>query len=518
MAIIQPIGFITREAALRELQPYLILNRRSGQPPSPWWPIVHHRFDGRTNRLVANHGAQVNEGFAALERLITRIQEIQQVAIRHLRLLEPTPARGTSSRGTNRGTQQDSPPISSAPIDPVSVRRFTLIGSRRMISELLPELNRLSTTTLIINAGPQLHVIQNRRASTINPNSTSREQMQALTALGQRMDAARQHLTEFLANPMWVLQANQPDPNQTSVADRSLIASLRTQINRTGESLTSLRNRYANLNRIHLTAEYLAAHNNDPDPTISLPENSINTPIDNEFAVRLNWDHPHLMPVKHHPGARNNQHSIDLFMAIAVKRFLIYIKGLRVTEVYTEGFQRDPLGLNDPHPSGRAWDLTGFRVNLGPTANSSTAGIVLHLRSGHPLHAVRGASSRSADLNNYRTGPSDWFNFAPMNNQNTNVYFDEIPMHSQRPPINYTSKEGYLRMLVGEMPRFFARIHGPGSDAQHMDHFHLDYQTTASVAQRFGIIECPATIDDPIPYIRPPQAPRRRGSLSANRH
>jgi hypothetical protein len=269
--------------------------------------------------------------------------------------------------------------------------------------------------------------------------------------------------------------------------------------NRIDATTQLLGNRYRNILSSGITIQYAREHNYNPEATIRIEGTNINNPIDNPLGVIINWNHPDLIPIKYRPNSHSIfQDPIDIMFALAITRFLKHIKtALHVVEVYSEGFIRNPIHLNDPHPFGRSWDVTGF--GLDPTAFGSTGGshtplpFVLHLRGGYPVTNLRGGQhANTTDLLNYRRGPSDWFNIALVHQRE---YREELHSGIILSPL---CRSQYLRRIIAVMPMFFGFVKGPGSDIQHMDHFHVDLVRFSSSAPS---IHCPATMLNPTPFI-----------------
>lgn len=269
--------------------------------------------------------------------------------------------------------------------------------------------------------------------------------------------------------------------------------------------------------------------------------------INSSSRIRINWSHADLIPIKRFPGASLLDHPVDISLALSLVRFFKYIKPLyRVEEVYSVGIDRPPLGVSDPHSGGRAIDLTGFKIRIPATNSSPEHRIHLHLRSGRPLHPSHGRGSGSADMEGYdesqrlpapsapvtgqnsnrnnrpalhpsptRTGarpprrprgPSDWFNMASVNDPNPNAYNDNRTENGLG--VVTDSRQNMLKRLSVIMTSYFSRVHGPGSDELHMDHFHLDAMENFVPLGTLvnGVYECPATNEQPYPF---PQVTRQ---------
>lgn len=146
---------------------------------------------------------------------------------------------------------------------------------------------------------------------------------------------------------------------------------------------------------------------------------------------------------------------LDPVFALAMVRFLQAIKALGVRRIYTSGFLRNAMSPADTHPYGQACDITGFVVGTE----------LIHLRSGGPVEPPPGRDATSEDpaerwdlqsgeYNDLRSGHSDWF--------------DERQTTASR-----THRE-IMTGIAALMPAYFARIIGPGHNAAHMGHFHVE--------------------------------------------
>lgn len=125
---------------------------------------------------------------------------------------------------------------------------------------------------------------------------------------------------------------------------------------------------------------------------------------------------------------------LDIAFAEAMLRFLEMLRGLGATEMRTAGFLRDPISPDDTHPWGRACDITGFRFGA----------IEIMLRNGRRDPAGYAAGT---------TRFSDWFN------------------HEQR--VDGQTYAQILQAITARMATYFNGITGPGHDAAHDNHWHV---------------------------------------------
>jgi hypothetical protein len=132
---------------------------------------------------------------------------------------------------------------------------------------------------------------------------------------------------------------------------------------------------------------------------------------------------------------------IDAQFADALVRFLEDIRGLGVTTMRTNGLLRDPLSFEDTHPRGLAADICGFIID----------GQEIHLRNGreNPDGYAGGAGAFS-----------DWYNRAGA-------------IRGQTP-------SAILHAITARMAQYFSMIVGPGHNAAHDNHWHVQL-TTGSV-------------------------------------
>lgn len=213
-------------------------------------------------------------------------------------------------------------------------------------------------------------------------------------------------------------------------------------------------------------AETFRAIRQNPNPPPGVLTNTGVHQIDITQGVRVNWMHPDLIPIfRNRPLAelqrfrgRGSSRTtvvagrvdqiLDPVFAYAVVQFVLRIKRspFNISALYSAGFLRHPKSLRDPHPGGQALDLTGYHV--GPLFTSGTHVHVIHLRSGRP------AGDRTSDnRENLRGSPSDWFNIT-----------DRIGSITYR---------DFMRQIANVFPEYFGSVTGPGENAEHMNHFHL---------------------------------------------
>jgi hypothetical protein len=140
---------------------------------------------------------------------------------------------------------------------------------------------------------------------------------------------------------------------------------------------------------------------------------------------------------------------LDPQFAEAMVRFIRRIQSLGVSELWTAGFLRSPISPADTHPRGQACDITGFMIG----------GELIHLRSGRPMDPpAEGDTAALARYNDVRSGHSDWFD------------------HTGQ--INGTTHERIMHAITNIMRSHFSAIVGPGNDAQHNGHWHVELSST----------------------------------------
>ncbi len=136
---------------------------------------------------------------------------------------------------------------------------------------------------------------------------------------------------------------------------------------------------------------------------------------------------------------------LDPVFADAFLRFLRQLQGLGVTEIRTAGFLRSPISPADTHPRGQACDITGFQIGDQ----------LLHLRSGRPMDPpAEGDAAAQARYDDVRRGHSDWFD------------------HTGQ--IGGMTHEEVMHAITNMMRSHFSTIVGPGNDASHMGHWHVE--------------------------------------------
>lgn len=195
--------------------------------------------------------------------------------------------------------------------------------------------------------------------------------------------------------------------------------------------------------------------------------------FDNPNGVILDFRHPSLIRVTYSHGSAVIREPIDPIFAVRVVRFLRDVKTLGYTRVYSNGFGRDPKRpIDRAHPSGRAWDIAGFDYH----------GTRYHLASGRPPEEYSG--EHLDELGHARRGASTWFNPPGPRRESTEV----APAWRQ-----------FERRLTRH---FGAHTYiGPGHNASHMNHFHVQLDTMRSL-ERSHVSGAPATSADPRPYLR----------------
>ena len=158
-----------------------------------------------------------------------------------------------------------------------------------------------------------------------------------------------------------------------------------------------------------------------------------------------------LSPDETRSGAESSSMSmhLDPVFALNMSRFLEGLARRGVTRMWTSGFLRSAMSPADTHPKGMACDITGFTFSDGH---------VIHLRSGQPTDGEGALPEAPA-------GPSAWFDTHHTMNGQT-----------------------YAHVIMGLsalMPTYFDRIIGPGANAQHMAHWHVE--TSPNGAPRDGL-------------------------------
>lgn len=500
----QPI-VVTLTQAETELRNYIVRRQQ----------IVHRGFDRRLQRLDTALGAPLIDATNRINEIINLLNRISAIAVaqrdfvtRHL--------RGTANRtsGIRPSTGRRRAGTGATETQTEIRSWMSREQVRHMLLCLLPFINHRVVTnvgnTTTMNADCTLNTDSfteaagihrdNQLITTINANHPSHR-----AALGRYIERS-QHVILLLNNFVSATGVNDTTENLARIfiqqQQERPTQNIDALINRIAATRELLTTRYRNILRNAATIEYARSHGYDPDPTIVVEQARVNNRVDNPSAVVINWNHPDLVPIKHLPNQRSIfRDPIDIFFAVALTRFLKFIKReLHVVEVYSDGFIRNPLGLDDPHPFGRSCDITGFGINSIPFpvagATTTPRPYVLHLRRGYPRTNLRGGEhTRNTNLQDYSSGPSDWFNIAPINEI---AYREELNSGVVVPPL---ARSLYLRSIINVMPRFFGFVKGPGSDNNHMDHFHIDL---ARFSESSPAINCPATILNPTPFI--PQA------------
>lgn len=503
----QPI-VVTLEQAEIELRPYIVRRR----------PIIHRAFDPRLGRLETAMGDPLIEANNQLNEVIRLLNLITSIAVTEKNFLLRQ-IRGTTNPLSGSAQQRRSNTRNLPRQDQATVSNWMSREQvRHMLFCLLPYINHkiimnVGTGTGMnadcsLNTDPfevvRLIHHENQIISTISVNYHNNEQTVALRHYVGRLQNVINLLNSFIANAVIRESAESAATNFILQQQGRTTQNLEALINRISATRQTLSSRYGNILRNAATIQYARdpIRNHDPDPVIDVPTAGIRNVIDNPSGVIINWNHPDLIPIKHLPGSsRIFSDPIDIMFAVAMTRFLKHIKAtLYVFEVYSEGFIRNPLGLDDPHPFGRSCDVTGFGVNtvaFQSPVNSTPQPAVLHLRSGYPVTNLRGGHhSRNASLFDYGHGPSDWFNIARLDEY---VYREELRAGVVIPP---TARSRYLRRIVESMSSFFGFVKGPGSNLDHMDHFHLDLARFSVSSPAF---DYPATILNPTPFIPEPR-------------
>lgn len=193
--------------------------------------------------------------------------------------------------------------------------------------------------------------------------------------------------------------------------------------------------------------------------------------FDNPHGVVLNFRHASLIPVTNSSGTGLIRHRIDPIFAVRVVCFLRAVKLLNYTRIYSNGFTRDPKRPVDrAHPAGRAWDIAGFDYGH----------VRYHLASGRPPEEFYGR--RAGRIGHERNGASSWFGRIGLHREATEV---AAPWELFR---------GQLIHYFGEHTHI-----GPGHNASHMNHFHVQMDVMRSLERR-GEPGAPATSSNPRPY------------------
>ena len=139
---------------------------------------------------------------------------------------------------------------------------------------------------------------------------------------------------------------------------------------------------------------------------------------------------------------------LDPVFALNMSRFLEGLARRGVTRMWTSGFLRSAMSPLDTHPMGLACDITGFTFSSGH---------VIHLRSGQPTRDHDGDATPvegNGTLPDAPAGPSAWFDTHHTMNGQTYAHV--------------------IMGLTALMPTYFDRIIGPGANAEHMAHWHVE--------------------------------------------
>ncbi len=171
--------------------------------------------------------------------------------------------------------------------------------------------------------------------------------------------------------------------------------------------------------------------------------------VENQLAVQVDL-HRSGITVTNNNGRplRTEEMHLDPVFAAAMIRFLEQLAGLGVTEMWTAGFLRQAISAADTHPRGQACDITGFMI----------AGQLVHLRSGRPQAPP--AEERSEDYESLRRGHSDWYDHTGT--------------------VGGMSHERVLHAITNIMRTYFSRIVGPGHNAEHQGHWHVELTQSTS--------------------------------------
>ncbi|MFO7696503.1 MAG: hypothetical protein R6X16_05035 [Anaerolineae bacterium] len=160
---------------------------------------------------------------------------------------------------------------------------------------------------------------------------------------------------------------------------------------------------------------------------------------------------------------RAEEMHLDPVFADAMVRFLQELAALGVTELWTAGFLRNAISSADTHPRGQACDMTGFKIGDQ----------LLHLRSGRPQAPPGGAGDENYD--SLRRGHSDWYDHAGT--------------------VGGMSHERVLHAITNIMRTYFSRIVGPGHNAEHQGHWHVEL--TQSTARGPQVLAVARDVDQP---------------------
>ncbi len=174
--------------------------------------------------------------------------------------------------------------------------------------------------------------------------------------------------------------------------------------------------------------------------------------LGNPNAVEVNLNHSGVN-VRQKNGRQQDtsEWRLDPAFALAMADYLEEIRSLGVTDLYNQGFLREPESPDDTHPQGLAVDICGFMVH------------------GHRLEL------------SHDDAESAWFNTS-----------DTVPQ------LGKTYREVMVD-LANRMTRHFGQILGPGFNAMHMNHFHVQLH-----AARRGdeTLRAPGTPENPRPFER----------------
>ena len=554
-----------RERALVELRPYIIANS-DGSVYQP--AAANPEFNIRIRNALNAHINDLTPLIGSYNNLVRRLRDLQHQLTDQLHFLRER-ERSTNNQGTvNRGT----------PVRTTARRQRRQLGhwfspaAITQLHELFSRLDRLSGVVIGVNGltprDSQAHQMVSAYG-TYERRTTSAQ----FALVRTEMEAIITFISGLYSDGTIAVVANEASrENDHSVEIRTIT----NEVNKFGETdqapFGRFLRRYANLHRFdddlrHMNPngtinfhppgrEELSADANvtaDYRQQLStggvvfrdaITDRQQHNLINSSLRININWNHPDLIPLKRYPGLRDIiHHPLDISLALSMVRFFKYIKPMfQVEEVYTVGIDRPPLGLNDPHSSGRAIDLSGFKVRIPASRTAPEHSIYLHLRSGRPLHPVSGEPSPSADMEGYDEaqylpdpapapganpparrqparpsgtgtqparrhrahrpiGPSDWFNMASVNDPNIHAYNDNLSQSID--VVSTDTRQAMLRRISVIMTGFFSRVQGPGSDVRHMDHIHVDamenYVPLGTLVN--GVYECPATNQNPFPYV-----------------
>lgn len=170
-------------------------------------------------------------------------------------------------------------------------------------------------------------------------------------------------------------------------------------------------------------------------------------PAGNPAALEVDLNRSGVTVLNNRGGSLStSQMRLDPQFADAMVRFLSMLSGLGCSALWTAGFLRQPISPMDTHPQGKACDITGFQ--FGDT--------LLHLRSGRPVDPpAAGDTAAETAYDAVRGGHSDWFD------------------HHGRFPDGRTHEE-VMHAITARMRSYFSRIIGPGANARHMNHWHVE--------------------------------------------